>query len=473
MRKKEKRILFINPQLAVTEQIYTKKVAKQYSAGAYVLPNTSLAYLASYLEKLGYRVRIIDAAASGLTIKETVERAREFDPFAICYSLCTQNFLNSLAWLKEIKLQTGVTTIVGGFQMDLYPREVLSYEEIDVGVIGEGWETLPELLECLADGGKLSQVKGICYREEGRYQQTEARPDSGLGLDDVPFMARHLLPNENYTTVMTQEWPITVMLSSLGCPYRCSYCDVPVKEFSPRSAEQVVDEIQECVERFGIREILFQDEIFTLKRKRVFEICELIQSRGIKVKWSIRARPDLVDREILREMKSSGLTKVNFGIESGDPEMLKKMNRDIPLDVIRQAVAWTKEADLVTLGFFIIGFPEETEEGIKRTIRFALELDCDFIQVNKMVPQPPSVFYQNLVKKTGIDYWREYTLGNAAILAQLPGIGSSFSPEELDVWQRKFFQKYYYRPSYIIKRLRRIGSVRELAGLARGALSIR
>ena len=286
-------------------------------------------------------------------------------------------------------------------------------------------------------------------------------------------MARHLLPNDRYTTVMTRKWPITIMLSALGCPLRCAYCDVPAGRYEARSSGHVVEEIAECVERFGIREILFQDETFTLNRTRVLEICELIRSRSLEVDWSIRARPDYLDREVLRAMKGAGLSKINLGIESGNPEVLKRMNRDIPLDRVRRAVAWTKEEGITTLGFFIIGFPGETAGDIEDTIRFALELDCDFIQVNKMVPQPPSPVYRELVERTGIDYWREYTLGNSAILKALPGIGSDFDPETLDRIQRKFFRRYYYRPGYVIKRLKKIGSFRELKGLSQAALAIR
>jgi len=466
------RLIFINPPMAVTEQIYTKRVAKQYTSSAYVLPNTSIAYLAAYMEKVGYEVRIIDAFALGLSMDETAEQIRRFDPFAVCYSLCTQNFLNTLSWIKGIKERTGILTIVGGLQMSIYPREVLTYPEIDYGVIGDGWETMPELLQCVAEQGDLSTIRGICYREDGEYRETPERPVK-FTLEDVPYMARHLLPNDRYTTVMTQEWPITIMLSALGCPLRCAYCDVPTGRYQARLPEHVVDEIDECVNRYGIREILFQDETFTLNRSRVLETCELIRSRGLKFHWSIRARVDYVDREILHAMKEAGLTKINFGIESGNPEILKKMNRDIPLDVVRQAICWTKEEGLTTLGFFIIGFPGETEADVKETIKFALELDCDFIQVNKMVPQPPSPVYRELVERTGIDYWREYTLGNAGILGALPGIGSSFDPESLDIWQRRFFRKYYYRPSYILKRLKKISSFKEMKGLARAALSIR
>ncbi len=466
------RIALINPPMAVTEQIYTKRVARQYTSSAYVLPNTSLAYLAGYLLREGIEVEIIDAFALGLTLSQTADLVKRFDPLAVGYNLCTQNFLNSLSWINGVKEATGVTTVVGGLQMSVYPREVLSHPAIDYGVIGDGWETLPELLRCLDAGGDLSRVRGICYREGGEYRATGER-ESRLTLEDVPFMARQLLPNDRYTTVMTRHWPITIMLSALGCPLRCAYCDVPAGRYQARSPGHVVEEIAECVHRFGIREILFQDETFTLNRSRVLEICELVRSRGLEVDWSIRARPDYLDREILRAMKGAGLSKINLGIESGNPGILKKMNRDIPLEQIRRAVAWTKEEGITTLGFFIIGFPGETAGDVEDTIRFALELDCDFIQVNKMVPQPPSPVYRDLVERTGIDYWREYTLGNGEILKDLPGIGSEFDPGTLDRLQRKFFRRYYYRPRYVARRLKEVASWKELKGLARAALAIR
>jgi len=469
---RSKRILFVNPRQWVTRPLYPERVYRRYSESAYVLPNTSIAYLAAHLEGLGYDVGILDAYALGLSVKETAERVRDIQPFAVCYNLFTQTFLSTLSWIKEIKRETGIPVIAGGLQVGLYPREVLTHREIDVGVTGEGWRTLPELLECLAAGGDLSRVRGICYREGEKFQATEDRPDT-LSLDDVPFPARHLLPNDRYTTLLSREWPITVMLSALGCPFQCAYCDVPGKPYQARNPSRVAEEMEECERRFGIREILFQDETFTLDRERVLELCEEIRSRQLTVTWSIRSRPDLVDRQLIREMKKAGLNRINFGIESGSPEILDRLNRSIPLDTIRRAVRWAKEERITTLGFFIIGLPGETEKAVKKTLAFALELDCDFAQVNKFVPQPPSLFYQETVAATGVDYWREYTLGDAEVIDELPGIGSSIDRRTLDEWQRRFFKAYYYRPSYIWKRLQKVRSFRELMGLARAAFSIR
>ncbi len=466
------RFLFIISKQEVPRPMYTEKVWRQYTRSAQVLPNMPSAYLAAWLEKEGFEVRIIDAFAERLSVEETARRAKEFNPVAVGYNLITENFLDTLPWIKEIKKFTGIPVIVGGLHMSLYPRETMTHPEIDYGVTGEGWRTLPEMIRVVAAGGDPSTVRGICYRAEGEFRATEPRPDT-LTLEDVPFPARHLLPNDRYTTVMSREWPITVMVSALGCPFRCAYCDVPADRYQARSADHVVAEMEECVKRFGIREIWFQDESFTIDGKRVGEICETLLSRGLKVAWSIRTRPDLVDRETLKLMKRAGLMKVHLGVESGSPEVLKRLNRPTDLEVVRRAVRWSREEGVTTLGFYMIGLPGETAEDVRRTIKLALELDCDYIQVNKFVPCPPSPIYRELVEESGIDYWAEYTRGDASIIEKLAGKGSSFSPAELDEWQGKFFRAYYYRPSYVWNRLKRVSSFREFKNLALSAASLR
>ncbi len=407
-----------------------------------------------------------------MSLEETVERVRRLEPSLIGYNLITENFLDTLVWIREIKERTGVTTVVGGLHMSLYPQETMTHEAIDIGVTGEGWYTLEELIRCRETGGDLSGVRGICYREKGAYCATQPRADT-LSLDEVPFPARHLLPNHRYTTVMSREWPVTVMISASGCPFRCAYCDVPHDNYISRQPGKVVDEIEECVDRFGIREIWFQDESFTVSRDRVLQICEEILRRSLNVHWSIRTRPDLVDRELLRAMKRAGLTKVHFGVESGDPAVLQRLARSIPVEKTRETVRSARAEGLTTLGFFMIGLPGDDERSIRKTMRLALDLNCDYIQVNKFVPCPPSPLYRELVEESGVDYWREYTLGDEAIIGRLPGLGSRIDAAELDLWQRRFFRHYYYRPSYVWNRLRKIGSMKEFRNLVGSALAIR
>jgi radical SAM superfamily enzyme YgiQ (UPF0313 family) len=240
-----------------------------------------------------------------------------------------------------------------------------------------------------------------------------------------------------------------------------------------RSVESVIAEMQECRERYGIREIWFQDETFTLNPGRVQAICEAIRRAGLDITWSIRTRADLVSPEMLAAMKGAGCFKIHFGVESADPDVLARLGRSIPLERMQEAFSWAREAGISTLAFFMIGNPGEDRPALERSIRFARTISCDFIQVNKLTPCPPSRLYTQVVKETGRDFWAEYTLGRRGAIGEMGNYFSVFPPGELDRWQKRFFRAFYYRPSYVARRILTVRSRHEFATLARAALSIR
>jgi radical SAM superfamily enzyme YgiQ (UPF0313 family) len=471
--KKRIRVALVNLPQAVPDLMYTPRVRKAYTSTAQILPNLSLAYLAGQLEREGFEVLYVEAFALKLSAAEIVERLRTFDPAAVGFNLITENFLDSLPYIRLIKEALSIPVVVGGMHLSLYPRETLSHGFIDYGIAGEGWRSFPALLRAIAGGGRdTGGVAGLVRREGGGVAC--AAPDEGpTPLDRMPFPARHLLPNEAYSCVMSKRHPVTVMISSYGCPFKCAYCDVGTLGHQMRSAECVVGEMEECRERHGIREVWFQDETFTLNPARVLAICQAIRRKGLDIHWSVRTRADLVTREMLREMKEAGCFKMHFGVESADPAVLQRLGRSIPLERMREAFAWAGEAGISTLAFFMIGNPGEDRAAIERSIRFARSLSCDYIQVNKLTPCPPSRLYSQVVRETGRDYWAEYTLGRAGAIAEMGNYFSVFPPAELDRWQKRFFRSFYYRPSYVARRLASVRSWREFAGLARAALSIR
>lgn len=465
------KVAFVNPKNEMPKLKYTRKVQRQYSDRGQVFPNLSACYLAAYLEKLGHRVKMVDSNALGLSIQDTIKELADFAPDAVGFSIVTESFLDNLDWIAPIKKALKVPTIVGGFHLKLYPRESMAHRCIDYAVIGPGWRTMPELLDAIGDGERnLDRVKGIAYREDGEVVLTGAREDPTT-LDDVPFPARHLLPNECYTTILTKHWPITVMLSSMGCLFRCLYCDM-TGSCHLRDPMRVVDEMEECVKRFGVKEIFIQDETFTLDKKRVMTICGEILRRGLKFDFAIRTRPDRVDRDMLQVMKAAGCIRVNYGFEVADESVAKRVNRRIPLDTMHNAVRWAREAGLMTLGFFILGCPGETEETIKKNIALAVALDTDYVSISKLVPVPNSRLYEMIKEKTGIDYWREFTLGNREIITKIAYYDSTVQGEELDRWLTRAYRAFYLRPAFMARTLRRVRSMKELVNLVTSAWSI-
>ncbi|HTY44765.1 MAG TPA: radical SAM protein [Patescibacteria group bacterium] len=463
------RLAFVYPPQEVCRIFYPERIHRQYSREGAILPPLGIAYLAAILEKK-HTVKIIEANALRLSLDEVVRQLKEFKPDALLFSLLTTNFRPNIEWIRAIKKQVDLPVIAGGPQPSIYPAETLTYGQIDFCVIGEGWETLPELLECLPGKGDCKDVKGIAYRENGELVLTQAR-QAKLNINDAPFPARHLLPNEKYTTILSKKRPITAMMSSSGCPFNCLYCghsyDVVL-----RDPVKVVDEMEECLTKYGIQEVLFYDEIFSLDKHRATVMCEELIRRKLGLSWTIRTRADLVDEQLIKLFARAGCIRINFGIEAADPEVLKMLKRHMSLARIADAVRWAKREKIDVLGFFMIGYPGESIQGIQKTIALAKRLDLDYVQISKLVTLPDTQLYTITKEKTGKDLWRDYVLGKADFTSFSP-LNSMLSADELDYWLRRAYRSFYFRPRYIVNRLRKVTSLKEFCGLVNSAFSLR
>ncbi|MBU1912654.1 MAG: B12-binding domain-containing radical SAM protein [Candidatus Omnitrophica bacterium] len=463
------RLAFVYPPQEVCRIFYPEKIRRQYNREGAILPPLGIAYLAAILEKK-HVVKIIEANALRLSLDEVIDQLRDFKPDALLFSLITTDFRPNLEWIKAIKKQIDVPVIVGGPQPSIYPTETLTYDEIDFCVVGEGWETLPELLDCVAGKGDYKSVKGIALKENGEIVLTEKR-QAKLNINNVPFPARHLLPNESYTTILSKRRPITAIMSSSGCPFNCLYCGHSY-DVILRDPVRVVDEMEECAKKYGIKEILFYDETFSLDKHRAAMICEELIKRKLDIACTIRTRADLVDELLVKLFARAGCIRISFGIESADPEALKWLRRNLSLPQIVDAVRWAKREKIDTLGFFMIGYPGESAQGIQKTIALAKQLDLDYVQINKLVTLPDTQLYTMFKEKTGKDLWRDYVLGKADFASFAP-LNSKLTVEELDMWLKKAYRSFYFRPRYILNRLRNVTSFKEFCGLVNSALSLR
>ncbi len=404
-----------------------------------------------------------------MKLEQVIDRLKGFDPEYLLYTSITDNFQDTLWWIKEIRQKYDKPVIIGGPHAGVYPRETLSYDCIDYAVIGDGWETLPELLDALQKNKSLSAIKGIGYKQNKEIIITEPRPKV-LTLEDVPFPARDLLPNEKYDTVLSKRRPVTSMITNLGCPFKCTYCCTD-RNLRVSSPEYVVAEIEECVNKYGIREIEFYDETFTLNAKRMFRFLDLLEEKKLDFLWSARTSVRCVSKKMLDRMAKLGCIRVSYGIEVGNEEILKKIRKSIKNYMVRDGVKWAKQAGITVLGFFILGLPNETEETISDTINLMLELDLDYVEINKFVPVPNSQIYEEFKKDTGIDFWRDYTLGKATF-EDLKPYKLHVSRERLNELQVKGYRSFYFRPKSIWRKFAAVRSFSELYRLATAAKSL-
>ena len=422
-----------------------------------MFPPLSLAWVAAIARQAGHEAIIIDARTLNLSMEETLSRLKSFKPDIMGFMMTTYMFRDTLEWIRYLKKNLSIPVVVGGYNLRVYPKESISHPEIDYGVIEHALESVPQLLEALEGGRKIEDVVGIVYKKDGRLMMNPPRP---VDFEKFPYPARDLLPNELYAEFPTERKNFTVMVTSLGCPYRCLFCEAGGTVYNPRSPKTVVDEMEECYRRYGVREIDIFDYDFTADKKRVIEICREMRRRKLDILWACRSRVD-IDAEILREMRDAGCGRVYYGIESGSEEILAGVDKKITLNKVRETIRTTKVLGMKALGFFLIGAPGENKDTVRRTVRFAKELELDYVQFSKCLAKPLTPLWKDMVKEAGRDYWKGWILGEEEDKV-LPRPWTGLTNEEIDRLAKWAYVSFHSRPEFLIRSALRVRSFGEL-----------
>jgi len=388
------RILFVNPE--------------SVNIDALPVPPLGILYLASYVRSKGYTdLKVVDQEFdSSYPLTEEIEKA---DIVAITGT--TSQTKNALK-VASIAKRFNKLVVFGGSHATFVAKDILRNSEVDIIAIGEGEITFYEILEAVRMGKDFSEISGIVFKKNGETIETSPRPFI-RNLDEIPFPAWDLIPFEKYPTRELKRFsgPFTHMMTSRGCNGKCHFCSSPLLWKYPRfrSAGNVFEEMVQIYERYGIKNIHIHDDAFTLKKSRAMEICKLIICSGIDFKWSCQARPDSVDYKLLKLMKEAGCAQIEFGVESGDEEMLKKVCKGYTKEQIRKAFEEAKRAGLTTYGFLIVGLPGETLRTWLKSIVFAKSLKMDSCIWKILIPFPGTrIFEEKLVEIIKPDYleWR-------------------------------------------------------------------
>lgn len=421
-----------------------------------MFPPLSLAWVASIAREAGHEVTIIDARTLNLSMEETLKRVKAFAPDIMGFMMTTYMFKDTLEWIRFLRARLDIPVLVGGYNLRIYPKESISHPEIDFGVVEQAYDTVPMLFSALEKGGPLEEVPGLVYKKNGEIRMTPPKP---VVFENYPTPARDLLPNHLYAEFPTERKNFTVMVTSLGCPYRCSFCEAGRTAFNPRRPQTVVDEMEECYHNYGIREIDIFDYNFTAEKKRVMAICEEMKKRKLDILWACRSRVD-IDKETLDAMASAGCGRVYYGIESGSQETLDLVKKDITIKQIRTTIKYTRKAGMKSLGFFLVAAPGETRESVKQTVKFAKSLDLEYVQFSKCLAKPLTPLWEDMVKETGKDFWKEWILGKEEDRA-LPRPWTTLTNEEIDELTKWAYISYHARLSFLVKSTLKVRSFDE------------
>jgi radical SAM superfamily enzyme YgiQ (UPF0313 family) len=432
-----------------------------------------LGYTAALLEKNNITVKVIDAVANDITIKDIIKCIKKDRFDLVVIETTTPSIKFDLIAAKSIKENCNIKVVFVGPHATTFDAQLLKEnQEVDFIIRGEFDYAILDLCKVLSSNGLLSKVEGLTYRDQKN--NVIKNPNKPLieNLDEMPIPARHLFNMKKYDSHLYKS-PSFLMISSRGCPYQCTYCLWPQTmyghKFRFRSAKNVVDEMELLVNKYKAKEICFDDDTFTVDKKRVIQICEEIVKRRLKIEWSCFGRVG-IDEETLRAMKEAGCEHIRYGVESGAQEILDRCKKNVNIKDIIETFKLTKKVGIHDYGTFMIGLPGETWKSIEQTINLAIKLNPYAVQFAMAIPFPGTEFYDEAKQRGFIRKgakWSEFD-GSASGVVRTEALTRA----DLDKAFALAWKRFYLRPQYVISSLiRHLRSIQDMKRLFKGTKS--
>ncbi|MFQ5802361.1 MAG: B12-binding domain-containing radical SAM protein [Candidatus Methylomirabilales bacterium] len=391
-------------------------------------PAIGIGYVAGYLwRSAGIRPVVIDGKLGRLTPVQVVRRIARLRPRIVGIGSMTHMIVTTGKIAKAIKeALPDVTIVVGGFHASFLPERTLrEFPQFDFVVVGEGEIAFSKLVQALLKGETYESIPGVGFRRADDQIRLNGRGEIPDHLDKLGMPEWSLFPREDLTRYAT----LLPIMSQRGCPFHCNFCSRPYgNEVRLRSVDHVVEEIERNIREFGLPEMTFYDETFTVNRRYVANLCDAIVARapaGLP-RWSSMVHANTVTPELLAKMKRAGCTYLGFGVESGHEDIIRSMKKGVTKERILKAAAMFRQAGIRFGGYFILGHPNETRESAKATIDLAARLNADVTCIGIMVPYPGTEVWELAIRGQGgyrviSDNWEDFNkqIGNALELETL------------------------------------------------------
>lgn len=446
---KKSKILFVHP----LGENWTAGERQDMSRIANIMAPLGVLSLIAWVEKYGHHSEIHDCYAFPGQDVKIYDYIKNEQPAFVGFSTTTSSFLDGIRIAEKIKsIKPHIKIIFGGVHISaLREKLIKDFTVIDFGVVGEGEQTLLDIMENESDD--YSQIPGLIHRVDGQVIFNGFRKKR-IHMDDLPFPAYeklHGFPESYQLPIFSYpKAPNTTIVTSRGCPYQCSYCDRSVfqKSYRYNSPQYMIDLLNHLRNKFNIKHVNIYDDTFTLNRKRVMEFCELKIQSKLKMTFNCAARAEQIDPDMLKTMKKAGCWMISLGIETGDPDLLKrhrsylpKDHIEDPLEDIREKIYLIKKAGLRAKGLFMMGLPGETEESINKTMDYVFSLPLDEFNLSKLTPFPGAPLYGE-VKNCG-SFHEDWEMMNALNFVFVP---QGFTLERIEERYREFYRRYFRRP---------------------------
>jgi len=419
-------------------------------------PPIGLMYLAGYLRQFRNDLEIdafdarVKLAQAG-EVREYIKKSRPDVVGITAFTMESAEAHQTAGMVKELFPE--IPVILGGPYPSSDPGNAGNDDNVDFLIFGEGEIPLLQLVNTLEKGDDPAEIKGIQFRQNGNVINT-GPVDVVFNPDDIPFPAWDLLDLDDYFHPSAGKRRLTnpiqmydrgmSVFSSRGCPYRCTYChNIFGKKTRFRSPENVIDELKWLKTEFGIQEIEFIDDVFNLDLERAKKIMELMIEEDLNLRFSFPngLRADRMDEELVLKMRKAGCYRVNYAIESGSPRIQKLMKKNLKLGRAKEIIDFTARQNISVGGFFMLGFPDETEEEMLQTIDFALKSKCHTASFFILTPFPGTEMYSEAIE-AGIDMEAMYSDYGAVS----KNLSRNVPAKRIKQLRTQAFRKFYFSP---------------------------
>ena len=463
------RVLLIRPPARHTVE---SEVPDAVSAENLSYPPLSLISIATFLRTQSeHQVKILDAQLDDMPYDELAESVRAWAPDVVGITAFTVQLVDVHRTVQTCK-EVGVRyVVVGGPHVNDFPQECRGLVGVDAVVKGEGQKPMLDLVNAWQKGEQARGIPGVMAHPEDPVPVDDVYFSNNL--DEYPILDLTLVDYRRYYDVMGGGGIFTTVISSRGCPYRCTFCNTPRHRYRVMSPGRVCDELESCI-GLGIREIYFVDDTFNITNRRVHELCDEILKRGLDISWTVRFRVKGVDRPLLEKMKQAGCQRIQFGVEQGTEEGLLRLKKDVTSHEIESAFALCREVGIRTVAYFMIGTPtERTREDVLDTIHYSIRLNPDFVMYNLLTPFPGTTLYDEGLRDgvLDLDPWLHFMRQpEEGFKAQV--WDEHFSREELRELLDLAWKRFYWRPDFVVRNLFQVRNLSDFKRKASAGLRL-
>lgn len=462
--------LILRPKIKVGfEALMPEEIGEKWVC----FPSVGSLYVRQYARSHGHHCDYLDAEALDLSFEQAAQKAASENYDLVALPADTYSFLSTIWQIKQVrKFAPKAKIVCGGVHPTIYPEQTAALADFDFVVFGDGERPFAELLDAIGKGSDPSGIPGVAF-DSGDGIVSGPVPELEKDLDSLGFPDISDIPLHPYFSSLAKARPAMPMVTSRGCPFRCTFCDRPklAHKLRFRSADHVIAEMEHMI-KCGVREFSIYDDTFTANKKRALEILQRMTALSGKIGFDIRSRVDTTDDDLLDALSKAGCERVYIGVETGDEAMQKKIKKNIDLDVAKKVFKQVQQRRMKALAYFMVGLPGETGEQANRTIDYARKLAADFYLFEVFVPMPATEAYhdgleQGILKE---DYWASF--------AKNPTDG--FSPrlweenltkEQLFRLIRKAYKQVYLHPAYLWRSLLRTATWVEFKQKVKGGMS--